>query len=76
MAKFRLRAREEEKLELPQELGEAGQGCQLPKFSTTEEQCQKKELAGSDGERQTRYQAFKKVEFKRCRSDLKSSPLR
>ena len=48
MAKFRLRAREEEKLELPQELGEAGQGCQLPKFSTTEEQCQIKELAGSD----------------------------
>ena len=48
MAKFRLRAREEEKLELLQELGEAGQGCQLPKFSTTEEQCQIKELAGSD----------------------------
>ena len=48
MAKFRLRAREEEKLELPQELGEAGQGGQLPKFSTTEEQCQIKELAGSD----------------------------
>ena len=71
MVKFRLRAREEEKLELLQELGEAEAG-----LSTTEEQCQKKELAGSDGERQTRYQAFKKVEFKRCRSDLKSSPLR